>query len=164
MTENLSAIETPSRWQRCPLCEEEWGKLRGCIFYRHGDQECSWVCVECAESVKSLYQISVQFPIPGSDTMLCESPFFKQVLRQKGLAIARWNYAVVTYGAMRFVLRSKPMGMTVTTKTETSHYDNVFQAWFAIKAMIEKGDFEETSDSWQRKARGAERRGTLDVL
>src|SRR6185295_15211952 len=52
-------------WVTCPACSSEWTKLRPCNFV--WDQRSLWnhVCVECAETVKSLDWIAKRYPIPG---------------------------------------------------------------------------------------------------
>lgn len=63
------------QWIKCPICSEEWTKLRPCQFVKDDHPMTTHVCVECAESGKSLRHFLEFFNIDAEMTYWLKSPY-----------------------------------------------------------------------------------------
>jgi hypothetical protein len=62
----ISSLKT-KEWVKCPLCLEEWNKLRPCSYMNDGRTIGTYVCATCAESIQSLEKV---FNIFGLDVAI----------------------------------------------------------------------------------------------
>lgn len=44
-------------WVNCPLCHEEWNRLRPCSYMQDGQTVGTYACVTCAESIQSIEKV-----------------------------------------------------------------------------------------------------------
>ena len=52
-------------WVECPICMEEWTKMRPCLFWEMGKKLQRDVCIHCAETLKNFYFIAKEYPVFG---------------------------------------------------------------------------------------------------
>lgn len=151
---SLKSQESTINWVQCPFCDEEFTKLRPCNYWQNGKDVQSFICIECAETVKGLTYLAFQYPIPGVDVRREILPLYKPPLDQKYLSERSYK-AVVSYGDWSFMVwpRSSRLSVLENKKSpdEERNYDNCYQVWFALKSTFEKGreDLEIKKGKWK---------------
>lgn len=151
LTGKLKELEKKIQWVKCPMCDDEWTKLRPCVYYWGTKPTKTHVCADCAETAEGLQYLALLHKIPGVKV---------EVERHKNFVRLDPKYhfksqliATVSYGAMKWIAKSKATGMTLreANKPEdmAKFYDNTFQVWYAIKHELEK-DPEPVESGWGR--------------
>lgn len=135
-------LEQDIEWVKCPLCDEEWAKLRPCHYWQSGGLVITHVCVECAETPYGLNYVAMIHKVPGISVITAFPAPYDQLpdsLRGKRMLKATIN----AYGTEYYVTSGPTILRVVQNgqgEDQAKAYDNTFQAWFAIKAEAEKPD------------------------
>lgn len=140
LLKGLGVLEGKLRFVKCPFCDDEVTKLRPCEYWQGEEQRRSFVCIECAETVKGLTYLAGQYPIPGVDVIAVLHPVYKKLDTK---FVTEHSYmAHVTYGNWTYMVWRKGNRLAVLEKNDSPEnqkdYDNTFQVWFAIKSNFEK--------------------------
>lgn len=53
----ILASLSKQEWIKCPLCHEEYNKLRPCSYFNGSERVGTYVCVNCAESVHQIQKV-----------------------------------------------------------------------------------------------------------
>lgn len=140
------------KWVKCPICQEERTKLRPCFFKNRGKGGWTNVCVECAESLKSIKQIVNRYPVEKpfenwpdewlsivlSDPVIHKGVSFPRTIQvtikvypgdiSEESIVFHWR---LHSESMRIVIFDKKENMRVET------LENIFQAWMWCREKIE---------------------------
>jgi hypothetical protein len=129
-------------WVKCPFCRDEVSKLRPCTYWHDAKDIKTNVCVECAESVKGLKYLQLQYPTPSVDVRFELLPVYKSPLDPRYINERSYK-AKVFLGDWSFTVWPKSSRLSVLEDKKTpdfeKSYDNTFQVWFALKEIFEKG-------------------------
>lgn len=102
------------------------------------------MCVQCAETVKSLEKINKRYPIDGA--LFAKGFFGPQMQRSRvngeQITEVRWRsaYARVTYSDLNLILTATdfgPMEIRLPEK-EPLRVSNILSAWSTIRTIIER--------------------------
>ncbi len=138
-------VQPKSIWTKCPFCGDEVTRLRPCVYYTETTQV-GYICVECAESVKGLTYMAINYPIPGAQVTRELMPLYKKLATKY---INEHSYkALVDYGDWGFMVWPRGGKMFALEKGKTPDqekvYDNTFQVWFALQKHFRDGKTEDT--------------------
>ncbi len=146
--------EKEKLWKDCPSCGEQWVKLRGCRV----EKSWSYVCVECAESLKGWEWIMKTYPIEKPfenwpDDWFTSYSFFPE---KTTTHVMVGDDKVVVYKNLRAKIKfwigkreknEEPAyhwdlytmtdGFVLYNKKEfLAHFDNALEAWFRIQVKV----------------------------
>jgi len=152
LMEPFLKLENSIQWIKCPFCDDEVSKLRPCVFWNPTEQK-SYICVECAETVKGLTYIAASYPHSGIDVKSELIPIYEKVHPKY---ITENSYrAYVVYGDLSFMVWKDGTSLAVLEKRQSpdmkKNYNNTYQVWFAIKNEIEKGQTTEIDETKFKK-------------
>lgn len=136
---NLSA-----KWVVCPICKEEWTKLRPCRFLWEKRWNTVYFCVQCAETTKSIPEIAGQYPILE---VTIKTGFIgpRQATSEIGgkkevETLWRNQYALFTFVNLTIGLTATDSGKMFLKVGEENvrPVDNVMDGWSVIKRTIDE--------------------------
>lgn len=128
----------------CPICKEEWTKLRPCKFFWNGRLDVTNYCVKCAETTRSIESIANLYPVNGVKLKVgfigprdAWSKFGGKVERE---IIWRNHYALIEYGALTIGIMATDFGPMLVKigEEEPRKVNNIMAAWSIVKSEIEK--------------------------
>lgn len=144
LNDALKRIDT-GHFIKCPLCREEWNRLRPCSYIQDGRTIGTYVCVTCAESIQSIEKV---FNLMGLSDVAIHEKQRRQPYRDM----------VRTYGdkfdnPRAFKCKVENAVPIVTAEIEaedtrllfthiegkaSTRFDNIFQCASYFKNLIEK--------------------------
>lgn len=143
-SESISKMDD-GLWKMCPACREEWSSLRPCQYLSDDHRPITTnVCVQCAETLASFDIVAARSPLAGVNVEVKWSgPRSIPVKVGERIEHAqRPNnaYAVISYGADRFIATSEGTGHFIQFKREGAvgykKANNVFALWSMIKNQL----------------------------
>ena len=153
-------------WVACPICQEEWTKLRPCLYWSIQDdkpkKQLTYICAECAESLWKFDKIVQKFPQNRFDnwrepvivkSWQKESPahaiYHKEfqdetkILLTKNIFVKLWINGKNSPQPQFILSSSGSRILVIEMATEKIRfYDSTIAAWFAIRdeSMAPKED------------------------
>jgi hypothetical protein len=153
----MGGLDT-GNWVKCPLCLEEWNKLRPCSYFQNGKTVGTYSCVTCAESIQSIHRV---FDLFGLDVSI-----HSRGRRQPYEDLYR-TYGDYFDNARAFKCRVENRDPVVTVEIESSDsglflthleakasmkFDNIFQCASYFQHLIDeankKPQVDEDKNNW----------------
>lgn len=123
---------------KCPACAQGWNRGCPCVWFEGSKRNVDYLCVLCAESVFGIAWLQSKRPIAGCTFTISYPPAlipWHDCTRKS----AQMNFS---YGGMTFFLFGKAdrILMRRDKSEEPTSFQNAFQAFYAIKNILETGD------------------------
>lgn len=136
------SLET-AEWVTCPLCRQEWTKLKPCSYFEGGRTVVTYVCVLCGESVQSIAAVFGMMRIDAAIYPFERKKPYDDLARSHGdyfdspriFKVRVENAAPV----VNVIIESAQTHMVLNHlegKT-TMRFDNIFQCGSYFKHLIE---------------------------
>ena len=134
-----------NRWVACPVCKEEWSKLKPCEFIQwrsggFGEKDVDHLCVECAETLKKFPNILERYPIDDNADISYQwaGPSHTECQGEK-VILERNRIAAISCSGIRFVIRSAPTGILLDIADQPPEYlDNTIAAISRINLALKR--------------------------
>lgn len=143
-------------WVVCPICMMEWSRLRHCKAWVKGQGETyaffeSYICVECAETCKSIKQIADTWPMSlGNEGLYFERilPTACKRLASKYITPGMFQTIIKQSDSFLFRFERRNTGISISgtgIKPDDPIYkENSIDAWFWVRDRFENGEPLET--------------------
>lgn len=138
----MEEFERSHNWAVCPSCKEEWTKLKTCRFFWNGRWTEDNLCVQCAETPKSIREIARRYPIPEFEI---KTGYYGPAVayskiggEQSQETMWRNQYASLKFQNLFIGITATPGGPVLVKigEDEPRMVDNILAAWSVAEKAV----------------------------